>query len=61
MWANEICGTNHKSKNLLNHPNDTNSLTPIAFYYNNEGYLKNDSNKNHEFDFDNDMENADPS
>jgi hypothetical protein len=52
-------GIDHKSKNLVDHPNDTNFLTPIAFYYNNEKYLKNDPNKNHEFDFDSDMENAD--
>jgi len=57
--ANEMCGIDHKSKKLLDHPNDTNSLTPIAFYYNNEEYSKDDPNKNHEFDFDNDMENAD--
>jgi len=57
--ANEMCGIDHKSKNLLAHPNDTNSLTPIALYYNNEKYDKDDPNKNHEFDFDNDMENDD--
>jgi len=54
-----MCGIDHKSKNLLAHPNDTNSLTPIALYYNNEKYDKDDPNKNHEFDFDNDMENDD--
>jgi hypothetical protein len=57
--ANEMCGIDHKSKKLLDHPNDINSLTPIAFYYNNEEYSNDDPNKNHEFDFDNDMENVD--
>jgi hypothetical protein len=54
-----MCGIDHKSKNLLDHPNDTNSSTPISFYYNNEEYSKDDPNKNHEFDCDNDMENVD--
>ncbi len=57
--ANEMCGIDHKSKKLLDHPNDTNSLTPFALYDNNEEYSKNDPNKNHEFDFDNDMKNVD--
>jgi hypothetical protein len=54
-----MCGIDHKSKKLLDHPNDTNSLTPFALYDNNEEYSKNDPNKNHEFDFDNDMKNVD--
>ncbi len=57
--ANAMCGIGHESKILLDHPNDTNSLTPISFYYNNEEYSKDDPNKNHEFDCDNDMENHD--
>ncbi len=52
-------GTNHVSEILLDHPNDTNSLTPNAPYYNNDEYFENDLNKNQQFDFDNDMENLD--
>jgi hypothetical protein len=57
--TNEMCGINHKSKFLLDHPNDTNSLTPNAPYYNNDEYFGDDLNDNCEFDFDNDMENPD--
>jgi hypothetical protein len=52
-----MCGIDHKSKILLDDPNYANFLTPIALYYNNEEYFKDDPNENHEFDFDNDMEN----
>ncbi len=57
--ANEMRGIYHKSKILLDHPNDTKFLIPIVLYYNNEEYSKDDSNENHEFDFYNDMENDD--
>jgi hypothetical protein len=64
MWANkpranEIHGINHESKILLDHPNGTNTITLNAPYYNNDEYSENDINKNHEFDFDNNMENLD--
>jgi hypothetical protein len=57
--ANETCGINHKSKILLDHPNGTTVFTPNAPYYNNYEYFEDDTNENHEFDFDNDMENLD--
>ncbi len=55
--TNAMCGIDHESKILLDHPYDTNSLTPNAPYYNNDEYFEKDLNDNHEFDFDNDMEN----
>jgi hypothetical protein len=55
--ANDMHGTDHESEILLNHPNDTNFLTPNAPYYNNDEYFENDPNENQQFDFDNDMEN----
>jgi hypothetical protein len=57
--ANEMRGIYHKSKILLDHPNDTNFFAPNVPYYNSNEYFKEDPNKNHEFDFDNDMENPD--
>jgi hypothetical protein len=62
MWAikpkaNEMCGINHESEILLDHPNGTNILTPNAPYYNNDEYFENDLNENHDFDFDNNMKN----
>jgi hypothetical protein len=39
-------GTNHESKILLDHPYDTNSLTPNAPYYNNDEYYEDDPNEN---------------
>ncbi len=57
--ANEMHGINHESKILLDHPNDINSLTPNAPYYNNDEYSKDDPNENPKFQFDNDMENLD--
>ncbi len=52
-------GIDHESEILLDHPNDTNFLTPNVPYYNSNEYSKEDPNENHEFDFDNDMENHD--
>jgi hypothetical protein len=55
--GNQMRGIDHKSEILLDHPNDTNSLAPNAPYYNSDEYCEEDPNDNHEFDFDNDMEN----
>jgi len=55
----EMHGINHESKILLDHPNDTNSLTSNAPYYNNDEYSKDDPNENPIFQFDNGMENLD--
>ncbi len=46
--TNDMCGINHKSKFLLDHPNDTNYLKPNAPYYNNDEYFGDDLNENHE-------------
>jgi len=54
-----MCGIDHKFEILLDHPNGTTFLTPNAPYYNIYDYFENDPNENHEFDFDNDMENLD--
>jgi len=64
MWtskprANEIRCINHESEILLDRPTSTNILAPNAPYYNNDEYFENDLNKNHKFDFDNNMENLD--
>ncbi len=52
-----MCGTDHESEILLDHPYDTNYLAPNAPYYNNDEYSEDDPNENQQFDFDNDMEN----
>jgi hypothetical protein len=57
--ANEMCGIDHESEILLDHPYDTNFLAPNAFYNNSDEYFEEDQNDNHEFTFDNDMENLD--
>jgi hypothetical protein len=57
--TNEIHGIDHESEILLDHPNDTNFLAPNAPYYNSNEYNEEDPNENHEFDFDNDVENPD--
>jgi hypothetical protein len=57
--ANEMCGIDYKFEILLDNPDDTNYVTPNAPYYNSDEYSKEDPNENHEFDFDNDMENLD--
>jgi hypothetical protein len=50
-------GIDHESKILLDHPHDTNFLAPNAPYYNSDEYFEKDPNKNHESEFENDMEN----
>jgi hypothetical protein len=52
-------GIDHKFENLLDHLDGTTFLTPNAPYYNSYDYFEDDPNENHEFDFDNDMENPD--
>jgi hypothetical protein len=55
--TNAMCGIDPESKILLDHPYDTNSLTPNAPYYNSDVYFEENLNNNHESDFDNDMGN----
>jgi hypothetical protein len=50
-------GNDHKSKILLDYIDDTNTFAPNAPCCNNDEYYENDPNDNHEFDFNNDMEN----